>query len=66
MRDIADDEQRRGRPQSPCALRVPAARSERDPCHYSDRLLAADADAGPERQRDLTNLRVGQLGEHRQ
>jgi len=26
MRDIADDEQRRARPQSPCALRVPAAR----------------------------------------
>ena len=39
MRDIADDEQRRARPQSPCALRVPAACSERDPCHYSDRLL---------------------------
>src|SRR5688572_20401557 len=25
MRDIGDDEQRRTRPQSPCALRVPAA-----------------------------------------
>ena len=66
MRDIADDEQRRARPQPTCALWVsggvpasaalplldkgppcrrrgawhlPARRSERDPCHYSDRLL---------------------------
>ena len=39
---IGEAEQRRARPQPPCALRVPAARrrSERDPSYDSDRLLA--------------------------
>jgi len=35
MRDIGDDEQRRARPQPPCALRVPAARQHLRRCRSS-------------------------------
>ena len=43
---IVDDEQRRDRPQSPCAQRVSSGaghlrRSKRGPYYYSDRLLGA-------------------------
>src|SRR6266545_8020346 len=43
MRHIGDDEQRRARPQPPCALRVPAARRHLRRCRSSTMPLALPA-----------------------
>jgi hypothetical protein len=42
---IVDDEQRRNRPQSPCALRVPAARGHLRCCRAS--MMHNDITCGP-------------------